>query len=136
MPMLELCMMRSARAKAASSATLPSLPCTISAFGNRRRSIISTAPFNAIAQTMTCTSGRCFSMMRSVPGVWPMSPMFTVSQADLSRMVFGFASAAKADAPRPAAAAVMNWRRVVMAQCKGYRRRSLLSKTAIAGGSG
>ena len=126
-PMPELRMNRSQPAIACRSASsfspLPArLPCIISTLGKRVLSIAVTRSSSFIAHSTTFTSGRCSSMTRRVPGVWPMSPMFTVSQADCSRMVLGLPLAPKTEPPSAAVMEAMKWRRVCMTSGIGFEK--------------
>ncbi len=92
-------------------------PLTISTFGNRFRSIASTAALVFAAQRMIFASGRCCSRKRSVPGVWPMSPMFLVAQADWSRTVgrrFGVSADTHGATPRTRPEAFRKVRREII----------------------
>src|SRR6185295_15142603 len=69
----------------------------------RRRSIDSTSPESWLGQRVTSACGRCSSRSRSIPGVWAMSPIFTVCQEERSRIRTRFP--AEPDEEQPAASA-------------------------------
>lgn len=67
-------------------------------FGKRSASSFSTCAFNPFGHRVTASFGRCFSSSASMPGVWAISPMFTVCQDERSKMRRGAAAEPAEDA--------------------------------------
>jgi len=72
------------KSHSASAASFSPLVFAIFSFGKRARRISSTPRSTLFGQSVTSSSGRYFSNSASIPGVWAMSPMFTVCHEERS----------------------------------------------------